>query len=204
MIQPPIGSVCLYFGDVAFVSGAPNPAWEQGDNAHAQRKPSAARDDTGNATTATAGAQALLEAQGWMVCDGRVLWVSAFPHLYAALGTLYGGDEAAGVFHLPDLRGIFVRGVDHGAGADPDIDQRRRPDGSGDYAGVGSMQFDAFQVHQHDYNEPQGTAVSDKGSPAYNIAPTQTPTSDPLPPARTSPNETRPRNIAAYYIIRYA
>jgi hypothetical protein len=190
----PIGGVCLYLGDVAQVSDALNPAWPTADPS-----PSVTDDETGGG-----GAKALLEALGWMVCDGRELFVGAAPRLYAVLGNLYGGDAEAGSFRLPDLRGVFVRGVDNGAGADPDLDKRRRPDGNGDYDGVGSMQLDALQVHQHDYNEPTGTAVSDKGTPAYNVPPDPQPTSDPLPPARTSKNETRARNVAVYYIIRYA
>jgi microcystin-dependent protein len=193
----PIGGVCLYLGQAAAVSDASNPAWQPPGGTRA----GANGDD---ASSAGVGATALLEAMGWMVCDGRTLNVSAFPHLYAALGTLYGGDAQAGTFRLPDLRGVFVRGVDHGAGADPDIGQRRRPDGSGAYAGVGSMQFDALQSHRHDYDQPQGASVSDKGTPSYSVAPKPVPTSEPLAPARISPDETRPRNVAVYYIIRYA
>jgi microcystin-dependent protein len=188
----PIGGVCLYLGDVAQVSNALNPAWKPKANLGGGDKA-----DVG-------GVKALLEAQGWMVCDGRELGVSAFPRLYSVLGNLYGGDAEAGVFCLPDLRGVFVRGVDHGAGTDPDLDKRLRPDGKSDYDGVGSMQWDALQVHQHDYKEPTGTAVSDKGTPAYNVPPDPKPTTDPLPSARTSKNETRARNVAVYYIIRYA
>lgn len=193
----PIGGVCLYLGQAAAVSDAANPAWQPPNDI---RNGSAANDDSSTG----AGATALLEAMGWMVCDGRTLRISAFPHLYAALGTLYGGDAQAGTFRLPDLRGVFVRGVDHGAGADPDTDQRLRPDGAGAYAGVGSMQFDALQSHRHDYDQPQGASLSDKGNPSYSVPPKPTPTSEPLPPARVSAEETRPRNVAVYYIIRYA
>ena len=115
-----------------------------------------------------------------------------------------GGDATAGVFRLPDLRGVFVRGVDHGAGVDPDLDKRRSPDNKDAYKGIGSIQLDALEVHQHHYQEATGTAVSDKGTPAYSQSPTSTPTTDPITLARTSPYETRARNVAVYYIIRYA
>ena len=193
----PIGGICLYPGEAAAVSDAANPAWRTPGDADAA---TVARD----AASAAAGATALLEAMGWMVCDGRTLRIGAFPDLYAVLGTLYGGDAQRGTFRLPDLRGVFVRGVDHGAGADPDAGQRLRPDGTGAYAGVGSMQFDALQTHRHDYDQPQGASVSDKGSPSYSVAPRATPTSEPLAPARISQDETRPRNVAVHYIIRCA
>ncbi len=192
----PIGGVCLYLGKAAVVSDDANPVWSTQVDAGS----GAAANDAPPAGT---GATALLEVMGWMVCDGRTLKISAFPCLYAVLGTLYGGD-APGTFRLPDLRGVFVRGVDHGAGADPDTEQRLHPDGSGAYAGVGSMQFDALQSHQHDYDKPEGSSLSDKGNPSYSVSPKPTPTTAPLAPARISPNETRPRNVAVYYIIRYA
>jgi microcystin-dependent protein len=179
------------------VSDAANPAWQTRGGTDAA---TAAHD----AASAGAGAIALLEAMGWMVCDGRTLDVGAFPGLYAVLGTRYGGDAQRGTFRLPDLRGVFVRGVDHGAGADPDAGRRLRPDGTGVHAGVGSMQFDALQTHLHDYDQPQGVSVSDKGSPSYSVAPQATPTSAPRPPARISDDETRPRNVAMHYIIRCA
>lgn len=190
----PIGGVSLYLGDVAQVSDAANPAWP----------PPGSESPTGQGAAVTGGAKALLEAQGWMVCDGRQLLVAAFPRLYAALGNLYGGDVGSGVFCIPDLRGVFVRGVDHGAGADPDLDKRLSPDGGTAYDGVGSMQLDALQTHEHDYAEPTGSTIADKGSGAYSIAPAETPTTGPLPPARSSDSETRSRNVAVYYIIRYA
>jgi rhizosphere induced protein len=189
----PIGGVGLYLGDVAQVSDAANPAWP----------PPASSEPAPQGTTA-GGAKALLEAQGWMVCDGRQLMAAAFPQLYAALGNRYGGDYASGIFCIPDLRGVFVRGVDNGAGADPDLDARRTPDGKNAYDGVGSMQLDALQTHEHDYGEPAGATIADKGPAAYSIKPDQIPTSGPLPPANVSDNETRSRNVAVYYIIRYA
>jgi rhizosphere induced protein len=194
----PVGGICLYPGKVADVSDTANPVWPP--KTEVISEPSFPLDTSGVMAN---GAVALLEPLGWMVCDGRQLFVSAFYELYAALGNLYGGDPASGTFRIPDLRGVFVRGVDNGAGADPDANKRRSPDDKEDYAGVGSMQLDALQTHQHDYKEPTGTTISDKGSAAFSVPPDTLKTSDPLPPARVSKDETRARNIAVYYIIRY-
>lgn len=192
MSASPIGSVCLYLGAVAHVSDSANPAWSTGGTA-AVPVPAGSSD---------VQVDALLEHEGWMVCDGRPLPIAPYHRLFAALGCLYGGDYESGIFHLPDLRGTFVRGVDNGAGVDPDLDQRRHPDGSAGYAGVGSLQWDALQEHQHHYSEPTGGAVSGNAQAACNLPATSQPTTDPIT-GNVSAYETRPRNVAAYYIIRF-
>lgn len=56
---------------------------------------------------------------GWLECDGSSLSGSVYPDLSGAIGTTYGvGDNAPYTFNLPDLRGEFVRGWDHGRNAD--------------------------------------------------------------------------------------
>ncbi|WP_155767649.1 MULTISPECIES: tail fiber protein [Xanthomonas] len=144
-----------------------------------------------------------MEAQGWMVCDGRALRAASYPQLYAALGTIHGNGGQDGMFQLPDLRGVFVRGVDNGSGADPDLGNRLQPSGEGAYSGVGSLQLDAFHTHTHTYARPKQALTSDQTGSAYSVSDENEQTSDLEPQAAVSQNETRPRNVAAYYIIRY-
>lgn len=42
--------------------------------------------------------------EGWVLCDGATLQISAYEALYALIGTIYGGDGAQ-TFKVPDLRG---------------------------------------------------------------------------------------------------
>jgi microcystin-dependent protein len=51
---------------------------------------------------------------GWLLCDGRQYNAldSRYAALYAAIGTLYGGDASASVFNVPDLRGRMPLGKD--------------------------------------------------------------------------------------------
>lgn len=53
---------------------------------------------------------------GWMECDGRALDKNAYSVLFSVIGYTYGGG--GNNFKLPDLRGEFIRGWDHGRGAD--------------------------------------------------------------------------------------
>jgi len=150
---------------------------------------------------------ASLEALGWMLCDGRALEAALYPELFAVLGHLYGG--AGGTFTIPDYRGAFLRGVDHGSGRDPDISARTpAPNGTGD--GIGSTQGSALQDHRHDYDATTQPAGGEPGAaPGGVVVQAMQTTGGPVPPPATgqslgtSQHETRPANIAVNYIIRY-
>ncbi|WP_110995428.1 phage tail protein [Pseudomonas sichuanensis] len=56
---------------------------------------------------------------GYLELDGSPHDGATFPDLYAYLGTTYNtGGEAPGFFRVPDSRGEFFRGWDHGRGID--------------------------------------------------------------------------------------
>lgn len=56
---------------------------------------------------------------GYLELDGSVKSIAAYPDLAAYLGTAFNtGGEGAGNFRLPDSRGEFLRGWDHGRGVD--------------------------------------------------------------------------------------
>ncbi|WP_339430575.1 MULTISPECIES: phage tail-collar fiber domain-containing protein [unclassified Pseudomonas] len=58
-------------------------------------------------------------APGYLELDGSVQSIATYPDLAAFLGTTYNkGNEGAGNFRLPESRGEFLRGWDHGRGAD--------------------------------------------------------------------------------------
>ncbi|GLS37252.1 hypothetical protein GCM10010869_28450 [Mesorhizobium tianshanense] len=138
-----------------------------------------------------------------MLCDGRYLNAAAYPELYAILGRLYGERISGGdpEFRIPDYRGLFLRGLDAGAGMDPDADQRIDPTGNHVANVVGSLQCDAMQDHTHSYDVIQPAGISQQGN-AAGTSVSSKPTSSPEAPARTTA-ETRPKNIAVNYIIRF-
>ena len=147
-----------------------------------------------------------LPAQGYLVCDGRALAVSEFYELFLAIGYQYSPAAGGGSFHLPDLQGTFLRGVDPTGKIDPDHQDRTLPDGT---AGprVGSVQDSAFQLHEHDYTPaaPSGaTAAGNSGTVgAGTTATSAVVQGSGASPPRTSLQETRPVNTYVYYIIKY-
>ena len=75
--------------------------------------------------------------EGWLVADGSRLLRTAYPALFAAIGTAFNqSGDGAQYFRLPDLRGEFVRGWDGNRG----IDSGRA---------FGSAQADEFRSHKH-------------------------------------------------------
>ena len=65
-----------------------------------------------------------LDGDDFLPCNGQALPKDQHGELYAKIGTLYGGDAAGAFFNVPDCRGVFLRGADHGANVDPDAAAR--------------------------------------------------------------------------------
>ena len=75
----------------------------------------------------------------WLACDGSAYAVVDYNELYQAIGTAHGGT--VGKFNVPDLRGRFLRGVDHGTRRDPDAQSRKQPaPGGATGDNIGSVQ----------------------------------------------------------------
>ena len=154
---------------------------------------------------------------GWLNCDGTSVEIADRPALSAAIGTTWGSSSSTS-FNLPDLRGMFLRGV-NGTRANisglsstaPDPDATTRiPSGQGNANAVGSIQGSAFASHTHAasssipaYNNAAGSNWGLNG--VYNQV------AQPLGPvglsvtvsAAGSSSETRPVNVAVTYIIKY-
>lgn len=141
-----------------------------------------------------------LERDGWLPCDGKERRVAEYRELYAAIGNSHGGDGTT--FRVPDLRGTFVRGVDDGANRDPDADKRRAAAGGGNAGDrVGSVQDDALGRHEHAVPHLPTTlhwAVDE--AHRYDVA--QWNGGDGTT-GTTGAAETRPRNVALHFIIRF-
>jgi phage-related tail fiber protein len=90
-------------------------------------------------------------APGYLELDGSVQSIATYPDLAAFLGTTYNkGNEGAGNFRLPESRGEFLRGWDHGRGVDAG-------------RAMGSNQAESFKAHNHRYFDETGATLDPAG-----------------------------------------
>lgn len=75
---------------------------------------------------------------GWLELNGAAVSRATYTELFKAYGIKFGPGDGSTTFNLPDWRGEFVRGWDHGKGSDPDAATRtNRGDGTaGDQPGT--------------------------------------------------------------------
>lgn len=143
----------------------------------------------------------------FLACNGFSYDPAQYPDLFTAIGFKWGNDS--GNFRVPDLRGFFLRGVDHGEGVDVDAGGRTAKytgGNSGDL--VGSYQDDAFQCHEHDIPINSGLAGSDeqvssvtlRAQKAAETVVTEGILESDCGELKTA-EETRPKNAAVEYII---
>lgn len=135
---------------------------------------------------------------GWLECDGSAISRIIYPDLFNKIGTTYGIGDGSSTFNLPDLRGEFVRGWDHGRSIDPGRT-------------LGSEQLDAFQGHRHAPLTPATTyygvnggngKAAGTGSNDGFTSTTGDPITDGINGTPRKANETRPRNVALMYVIK--
>lgn len=78
---------------------------------------------------------------GYLACDGSVVSRMTYADLFAEIGITHGEGDGSTTFHLPDLRGRFLRGTDEATGRDPDAGGRIAPNAGGSTGdAVGSVQ----------------------------------------------------------------
>ena len=144
--------------------------------------------------------------EDYLECNGQTVLRDAYPELFNVIGVTYGPGDSVSTFRLPDYRGQFLRGWNHGSTVDTDCNTRtNRGDGrSGDY--VGTKQTDEFRSHSHDFRQsakfegqfwpvesdriPMGVAARIGSRTASSVI------------YNSGGSETRPKNIAVMYIIR--
>jgi hypothetical protein len=187
----PVGAIIAYAGQLAVAPDSTQPPPALPPNPPPSPQPGAPH------------TLAVVEAWGWMLCNGRALSCSDYSELYASLGGLYGTGGSDATFRIPDLRGYFLRGADPLQQVDKEA-QARTPIGTGQAADVGSRQQCALQDHVH-APMPGGLPMP-QGGPAAPAATGPTALTGPAPATAqvlTSLVETRPVNISVHYLIRF-
>lgn len=153
---------------------------------------------------------------GYLKANGALLSRTTYSALFAAIGTTFGIGDGSTTFALPDLRAYFPRGWDDGRG----IDTSRV---------FGSLQADSYLNHSHTASETSdgahthktsvgdavgaydfGTNIADATATSgtreswadTNSAGAHTHTIT-VAASTTGTTETRPKNIALLYCIKY-
>ncbi len=121
---------------------------------------------------------------GWLKCNGQLVSRETYSALFGAIGIAWGPGDGATTFRLPDLRGEFIRGWDDGRGIDPG-------------RVFASFQADEFKAHTHTHQQIELIPNGERDNNAqagvnFEVANT----------GSTGGSETRPRNLAALYIIK--
>lgn len=139
---------------------------------------------------------------GWLLCDGATYVTTEYPKLFDAIGYNW-GTTGPDTFRVPDLRGVFLRGVNGGISdgfADPNRDARvSRYTGGNIGNTVGSYQDDQFRSHSHTYKN----TLMIIGNGGYHSGGSYGGSSQNPPVNNTGGDETRPRNAYVNYIIKY-
>jgi Phage Tail Collar Domain len=145
-----------------------------------------------------------VEPPGWLFCDGRSLLRSAYPVLFAVIGTAHGASDADH-FSLPDYRGRFLRGVAGTSNADPDKNGRTFMDIGGNAGNaVGSVQVDQISSHGHPGSYTPSFNGGGFGAGGGNISMNTSPnSSNPVTVASFGGSEARPKNAYVNWIIKY-
>jgi hypothetical protein len=139
----------------------------------------------------------------FLYCDGSAKSRTTYASLFLIIGTKFGTGDGSTTFNVPDFRGSFLRGIDNGRGWDSEANRV-----------IGSMETDTMQGHWHDDlnyfhngNVVAPSAGSTGSMPAVAGGTTGSPVKSPITDGtngtpRTGP-ETRPKNTAVAYIIKY-
>jgi microcystin-dependent protein len=144
---------------------------------------------------------------GWLLCDGSAVSRTVYSRLFGVIGVANGYGDGMNTFNLPDLRAMFLRGVDGDAGIDIERDLRTaaKPGGNAGNA-VGSVQQDQFKSHNHAngvFNrilEPSSGASTT--ATATDVTFNEPDIINSVPMMNAGGTESRPKNVYVNYIIK--
>jgi microcystin-dependent protein len=150
---------------------------------------------------------AMQKLEGWLVCDDSEVNKTIYPDLFAAIGFTNGGN-GTDKFNLPQYQGYFLRGVDQGAGHDPNADARTMPASLGN-AGDNPGSIQAYATALPTSNPltisiprvPTSSRIGNDGSLTGPHMSRWTNGSS-VVQLQEGPRETRPKNKYVYFIIK--
>lgn len=131
---------------------------------------------------------------GYLLCHGQAVSREGFARLFAVIGVTWGVGDGSTTFNVPDFRGEFIRGYDAGAGVDSGrvfASSQAALIGGHNHNAAGAGDFITWDPTYTTFDTATGGAGglridTNTGSTGANIG-----------------SETRPRNKAVEFIIKY-
>lgn len=114
--------------------------------------------------------------EGWVLCDGKIILRNGqYSELFNVIGTAHGQGDGSTTFHLPDYRGLFLRGVldERSSLIDPSAATRGAMNTGGNTGNkVGTYQSDSFAEHSHNSGNLKNSSsyLSYSGSASPNTS----------------------------------
>jgi microcystin-dependent protein len=135
--------------------------------------------------------------------EGQAVSRTDYAALFAVYGTKFGAGDGSTTFNVPDFRGVVQRGLDNGRGFDSEANRV-----------IGSTQTDTLQGHFHDFapnlndGSVNGFTISSNNKAQDNVTfnnygTVRQPITDGTNGTPRTSSETRMKNIAVAYIIKY-
>ena len=123
----------------------------------------------------------------YLPCNGAAVSRTTYSILFNLIGTIYGSGNGSTTFNVPDFRGLFPRGKDDGRGIDPN-------------RSTGSFQDMSIQSHNHLVGG-QTETLAGGGAVRYSLVNWSNNIS--FATSYAGSTETRPKNIAINFLIKY-
>ena len=195
LILPNNGSdITTAAGDHAFMVEYSPGKWRCAFYARADGKPVA---NLGEGTVGDViGWPTATPPTSYLECNGASLDKTTYADLFAEIAYTYGGSGAN--FNIPDYRGEFLRGWDHGIARDPDRATRTDRGDSATGDSVGTKQGSIFGSHAHGDVPFKTTYAWDNVGLSTNYQLNADGST-----ASEGGAETRPRNVNIMWCIRY-
>jgi len=140
--------------------------------------------------------------EGYLLCQGQAISKSTYNLLWDLIGNTYLNGRAGGTsnFYLPDLRGVFIRGVGLSTAYSPNVTGGT----------LGEFQTHSVQDHYHKYSRPNDSitvggsnSVSSNSVWDNSVATSTTQGGVYDESGDLLVAETRPANISMNYIVKF-
>lgn len=145
---------------------------------------------------------------GYLECSGQAVSRATYAGLFNVVGISFGAGDGSTTFNLPDLRGEFIRGWDHGRGVDHGRDLGSAQEATSVFMGDPSVSYGAIaNLYNTLDDNPQTfrTALNGEATTLDNtnmsVLSSAAAQQDPISAINGSMS-VRPRNVALMFIIK--